>query len=53
MNPLLLILLAIAATVGLVRGTIWLFDVIAHDRHGVGPAPRSHPDDNDVWRRAA
>jgi hypothetical protein len=53
MNPLLIILIAIAATVALVWGVIALFDVITRDGYGERPAPRSHPDDNDTWRRAA
>lgn len=55
MNPVFLILIAIVATYVLVRGTIWLFDLITHDGYGVRPAPRSHHDSShdDLWRRAA
>jgi len=54
MNPLLLIPIAIAATVALVWGVIGLFDVILHDGYGVRPAPRSHhEDDDETWRHAA
>ena len=53
MNPLLLILIAIAATVALVWGVIGLFDVITRDGYGVRPGPRSHHDDLDHYDRAA
>ena len=55
MNPVFLILIAIAATVALVWGVIGLFDLIARDGYGVRPAPRSHHEDShtDTWRRAA
>lgn len=55
MNALLLILIAIAATVALVRGTIWLLDLVIHDGYGNRPAARRHHGDADTptWRRAA
>lgn len=55
MNPVFLILIALAATVALVYGVIALFDFIARDGYGTRPAPRSHhqADDIDSWRRAA
>jgi hypothetical protein len=55
MNALLLILIAIAATVALVRGTIWLLDLVIHDGYGNRPAARRHHDDADTptWRRTA
>ncbi|HET8560872.1 MAG TPA: hypothetical protein VFL69_10170 [Marmoricola sp.] len=53
MNALIMIILAIAFTVGLVRLTIALFDVITGDGYGARPGPRSHHDDTQTYDRAA